>query len=82
MARQYPELYKKAIKVSMAWNQKMYMDGIRLVDNVEKRQREQKARMKNRKIAGRNQSRKTEKEKGMKRSRQRERSNEWRGKTR
>lgn len=82
MARQYPELYRQAIKVSMSWNQKMYMDSIRYVDNVEKRQREQKARMKNRKTAGRNQSRKTEKEKGMKRSRQRERSNEWRGKTR
>lgn len=85
MARQYPELYKKAIKVSMAWNQKMYMDGIRHADDVEKRRRqqsEQKVPVKNRKTAGRNQSRKTEKEKGLKRSRQREGSNEWRGRTR
>lgn len=84
MAHLYPELYRKAIKVSMAWNQKMYMDGIRHVDSVEKRQRqqrEQKAPMKNRKTSDRQQPRKTKKEKGIKRRRERE-DNKWRGRTR
>lgn len=84
MARQYPELYKAAIKVSMEWNQKMYMDNMRHIERVEntyKRKREQKVPMKNRKTANRQQPRKTKKEKGMKRIRQRE-DNEWRGRTR